>query len=235
MRCSKARKMISDYVDRNLDAKKKSALELHLERCPDCQLALKDFKTIVENAQELEAPSPSSQAWLRIKARLNEVAQTAQAPELPKRKWHDFLLFQPKLKYALSSALVLVVIVGGVILGIRYFKGEVRLGGNNHQKYTLAKLKEAERHYQLAIKALAEAVSSQEESLDPQVAQIFRANLEIIDASIKACKKAVLDEPENVEARNYLLFAYREKLGLLDEIIAARSSSPRKRDLRKTI
>lgn len=235
MRCSKARKLISDYVDDNLDPKKNSTLERHLEACPDCEMFLKDFQRIVESAKELEKISPSAQAWLKIKARLKAETQTVLTPEIQKRKWFDFLIYQPKLKYALASVLLLAVIIGAVTLGIRYWKGRDALWRDSNQQYTLAKLEEAEFHYQLAIKALAEAVSSQREILEPQIAQIFRTNLEIIDVSIEACKKAVLHEPENLEARNHLLFAYRGKLDLLDEMIATKLTSSRKGELEKTL
>ena len=235
MKCSKARKMISDYVDDNLDAEKKSTLESHLRDCPDCQEVLRDLQRIAESVKELEEFSPPANTWLNIEARLAKEAKAGRVPQRPARKWFDFLVFQPKLKYALISVVLLAVMVGGVILGVRYFKGGITPALMDHQEYTLAKLEEAERHYQLAIKALAEAVSSREESLDPQVAQIFRTNLEIINASIKVCKKAVLNEPENIEARNYLLFVYREKLNLLNEMIATRSMAPQKRDLKEII
>jgi len=235
MKCSKARKMISDYVDDNLDVKRKSTLEKHLKDCSDCQEVMKDLQGIAESAKELEDLFPPANTWLNIEARLAKEAKAGRVPQRPARKWFDFLVFQPKLKYALSSVVLLAVIVGGVILGIRYYKAGIIPTGKNNQKYTLAKLQEAERHYQLAIKALGEAISSREESLDPQVAQIFRTNLEIINASIKACKKAVLDKPENIEARNYLLFVYREKLNLLNEMIATRSTVPQMRDLKEII
>jgi len=235
MKCSKARKMISDYVDDNLEARKKSNLEKHIEGCPGCQEVLKDLKKIAEGAKELEDLSPSDHTWLNIEARLAKEAQTVQIPERPARKWLDFLVFQPRLRYALISAVLLLVVVGGFFLGIRYFRGGITPALNNHQKYTLAKLEEAERHYKLAIRALAEAVSSRQESLNAQVAEIFKRNLEIIDASIQACREAVVDQPKNIEARNYLLFVYREKLNLLDEMIATRSVSPPRRDLKETL
>lgn len=222
MRCAQARRWISDGIDGHLGTKKRAALKEHLQSCPDCQSVLEDLKNVVKKAHELEELSPSSQAWLRIQSRLKTEAQSDQTPAFEKKKWFDFLLTQPKLKYALSAALLLVIALGLVVLGLRYGKGI--FGGVDPQQYTLSKLKEAERHYQKAIKALAEAVSVQQEGLDPEVAGIFRMNLEIIDASIAACKRAVLNEPENIEARDYLLYAYSKKLDLLDEMAAIKST-----------
>jgi len=67
MRCSTAKKLISDYIDHSLDSKKVSALEHHLQQCPDCKALLKDFERIIEEAQDLESLAPSSETWLKIK------------------------------------------------------------------------------------------------------------------------------------------------------------------------
>lgn len=232
MRCSKAKKLISEYINGNLASGKSQNLEKHLDRCPDCQTLLKDFETITQDAKHLEEASPSSHTWLKIKERL--ITEEQKVLTLPPRKSEGFAFPRPKLKYALSSALVLVVIVGIVIFGLWYFKARGTLEGLDARSYTLAKLAEAEHHYQLAIKALWEAVSSQEESLDPQVVKVFRTNLEIIDLSIADCRKAVLSEPENIDARNYLLAAYKKKVDFLNEMMLAREASSRQM-ARKTI
>lgn len=226
MKCSKARRLINDYIDNNLDAKKSSALKQHLEHCPGCQMFLEEFKEIIQNAQSLESLSPSSETWLKIKARLKWAAPALQAPRLQRQAWFSSLFSPPKLKYALVSSFILLALMTGMlIVGVRYWGGKGALWRVDRHRYTLSKLEEAERHYQLAIKALDEAVSSEEEYIDPQVAEVFQKNLEMIDSSITACRKAVLHEPGNIEVRNYLLAAYREKVDLLDEIISVESKS----------
>jgi CHASE3 domain sensor protein len=162
---------------------------------------------------ELENFSPPSEAWHKIEAKLKEKTQTTKAFE-PRKRW----LFSPAIfRYSLISVLLLVIAIGVTIITPHYLKKEK--SEINQQEYVLAKLKEAEHHYQLAIKALKEAISSQKGSLDPQVAKAFQENLRIINASINACKKAVLMEPDNLEARDYLLSAYQQKVNFLNEII----------------
>ncbi len=51
MRCSKARKLISEYIDRSLQARKNTSVEQHLDICPDCRHLLEDFEAIVEDAK----------------------------------------------------------------------------------------------------------------------------------------------------------------------------------------
>ena len=70
MRCSRAKRLIGDYIDGNLEAKEKSALEQHLKDCPDCQMLLEEFRGILEEAHELEDYEPSDLGWLEVKARL---------------------------------------------------------------------------------------------------------------------------------------------------------------------
>jgi len=52
MKCAKAKKFISEYIDGDLDKAKASSLEKHLDACPDCQKLLKDFKQIKQKAKE---------------------------------------------------------------------------------------------------------------------------------------------------------------------------------------
>jgi hypothetical protein len=115
------------------------------------------------------------------------------------------------------------------MVGQWYRGGMDILGKKDPMKYTLAKLDEAEQHYKMAIKALWEAVSYQEGNLTPKVAEVFRKNLEIIDSSITDCRQTVLLEPENIDARGFLLAAYRDKVDFLQDMMEiGRPSSPKK-------
>ena len=106
-----------------------------------------------------------------------------------------------------------------------YWKSEETLTGVDQQQFALTKLAEAEHHYQLAIKALGQAVASQEKDFDPQLFAVFQKNFEIIDTFIAACKLVVLNDPEDVESRNYLLTIYKEKTNLLSEMITIQTNS----------
>jgi hypothetical protein len=117
------------------------------------------------------------------------------------------------------AAAALVLVVTGVVVGSRLGRAPAPLGPEAREKYTLAKLDEAEHYYQQAIKSLAEAFAAEKGALAPQVAELFDRNLSVIDATIQACRRAVLDEPDDLEARNYLLAAYTQKITLLDSAL----------------
>lgn len=235
MKCATARKLISDYVDGNLETRKTQSLKGHLNACPDCRHLLEDFRGIVQKAKDLKEFFPAEETWLQIRSKLEAKDQEIFAFQPQKRRLFSFLSSPTGLKYALSSALILVLIIGGLVVGLRYRRSIKTFEGGILQRYTLAKLNEAEHHYQLAIEALREAVSAQEGKMDSQIANVFRANLEIIDDSIASCRKIILKEPENLEARNYLLAAYRKKVDFLNEMIEIGKTYSQKRELKTTI
>lgn len=209
MKCTTAKKFISDYIDGVLEAEKRESLELHLGFCAHCHKLLKDFQNIAAGAKKLETFEPPARTWFQIQQQIKAQQRTLQAP-VPGRRM--------SLRFAFGTVAVLAVMIGAVLLGLRYFSSQRGLPISKNGEYALAKLKEAELHYQQAIKALWEAASVQEKNLDPQVLSVFRKNLEIIDASIAACRQVVLDDPDNIEVRNELLVVYKEKADLLSEM-----------------
>lgn len=235
MRCSKAKRLISDYMDNYLKRRQSARLEKHLHTCADCKKVFEDFREIAESAKELEEITPSQQTWLKIRERLRPEEQKVLTLHPPGRKWFGYLFFPPRLKYVLSAFLLLAFVTSAVTIGLKYSGGISFKGKKDPMSYTLAKLDEAEQHYKKAIKALWEAVSAQEGNLTPKVAEVFRKNLKIIDSSIIACREIVLQEPENIDARNFLLAAYREKVDFLQEMMEiGRPSSPEK-EVKKVI
>ncbi len=219
MRCRKAQEYISRSVDGELAGGEAARLERHLESCGECRALLEDFRKIVGGATELERPEPSDRVWRNIRTGLAaaDVKPLVEGISLEPRP--SFGLGSLSLRYAGVAALAIVLVVSGVVIGTRLGRPRLPVGPEAGEKYTLAKLDEAEGYYQQAIKSLAEAFASQKGVLVPQVAELFDRNLAVIDATIQACRRAVLEEPDDLQARSYLLAAYTEKVTLLDSAL----------------
>lgn len=218
MRCIKAKKLISEYIDEELNSGQKVDLEKHLSTCQDCQKLLQDLHKIKDSTQDLPAPPSTQIPWGKIQARLEKESQPRLVPLKPHRNW----LSMPS---AVAAVALLLVVIGALTLGPHLWKQDLGVPELDRQEYTLAKLAEAEMHYQMAIKALGEAVAVQEEQLDPDVAEIFKINLDIVNESIAACKQALLTNPDDLDTRRYLLAAYKNKADLLDRLISLSPSS----------
>ncbi len=231
MKCLTAKKWINEYIDGELDAGKKAKLEEHCAHCADCQKLMKDFLTISTRAKNLDTLSPPERTWGEILEKMTTEEQDVLTLAPQKQSWFSM----PRLSYVLSAVLIVAFISLVFIFGPRYWSGQPVVPELANQQYTLAKLEEAEHHYQLAIKALSEAALAQNRNLDPQIAEVFRANLELIDRSIHACRQAVLSDPDDIESRKYLLAAYKEKTDLLNEIMAVKDAPSPQRGTEETI
>jgi len=230
MKCAKAKKWINEYIDGDLDSGKIPSLTKHLDACPDCQKLLEDFQQIKQKAKRLKKTEPSGQTWFRIQARVKEKTQ-ASIPEPRVR----FLYFPARLRFTVSAALLLLIVVGAVMIGLRVLNPEGAIDGINNQELALAKIQEAEQHYKLAIKAMWEAVQAQKENLDPKVAETFQLNLELFDASLADCKRAIQKDPSDLESQFYLLAVYKKKAELLDNMIEVSSTAPQKKESKTII
>jgi hypothetical protein len=130
---------------------------------------------------------------------------------------------------------LLLVAVGAVVIGLRVWNREGAVIGSNGQALALEKIQEAEQHYKLAIKAMWEAVQAQKENFDPKVAKTFQINLELIDATLKDCKRAIQSDPSDLDSQYYLLAVYKKKAELLDTMIEVSSTSSQKKEIKTII
>ncbi len=216
MKCKKARRLISDYIDNNLNKKKKFRVENHLKECKECSEFLKDLKEIVKKTKNLEQFHPSENLWLKIKADLmeNYILETKR----PNRFLR--ILNVPVYRFALIS---LIVLISGALIAFLYYEKKNKL--MNQNEYVLKKIEEAEQHYKMAIKSMEQAFSLIKGNLDPEVMSEFKKNLELLDSSIQESQRAVLKEPYNFERRFYLFALYQHKINFLREIINAEKIS----------
>jgi len=216
MKCHKAKKWISDYVDENLGEEKKTALEEHFQNCRDCRGILEDFQKIREGARKLTAPPVPDSGWVGIQQELISGSRKTTGTSFPKKKGFPLFSFHPAR--ALGAAVLLAAVVGALFFGPKIWR-EPNKFENSGSVLALSKLDEAEHHYELAVKALAEALSASQNKMDPEVIQVFRENLDIIDASLSACKQAVLNDPTDIDSRQSLLAMYKHKTDLLSQLV----------------
>jgi formiminotetrahydrofolate cyclodeaminase len=226
MRCHKAQRLISGYIDGSLETGKAAGLEQHVRKCAACRQLLEDLRTIAAAAPSLDGPEPSEAVWSRIRTRLMNQETVASEGRAPAPGLRALGWSASALKFAGAAAITLILIASGVFFGIRIGKKGVSERAADPEKYTLAKLDEAEHYYRQAIKSLSEAFAGQKGTMIPAAAEMFEKNLAIIDDTIQACRQAVLKEPDDLQARNYLLAAYMDKVTVLDTALEFSGKNP---------
>ncbi len=227
MKCAAAREWINESQDGELGVKRQAELQAHLETCPDCRALARDLERIVRRARSLDSPQPSPSVWPKVAAAVRESRGRMPKPSPAKGSRLDVFWSRPAWRYAVAAALVLLV--GGAVVISRKPSRPAGPGRDNAAAYTLAKLKEAQEYYEKAIRSLNQAVQSQDDSLAPELAEIFKRNLAAMDETIQACRQIVEDDPANLTARAYLLTAYREKVDFLEDMMGLERFSVREK------
>ena len=81
-------------------------------------------------------------------------------------------------------------------------------------------LRQAEAHYEKAIKGLEAIANSEQSELDPRTAATLQKNLAVIDQAISESRAAVRAQPASEPAQQSLIEGFKTKIGLLQDTVA---------------
>jgi len=223
MKCTHAHELIGELLEESIKEEDRKELEKHLESCPECRDLLADFREIKCRAAELPKLEPSPEVWPAVLSGVRR-ERRAGARSSAILGWLDRLFPPGRPRYAFAAALTVLLVVGGFFL-FRALRPAISPTAGNGDAYTMAKLEEAETHYRLAIRALTEASAAQKTQLDASTIERMDRDLRAIDGIIAACREEVRKDPRSVEARVYLLGAYKGKVDFLDAVIALKKNA----------
>jgi hypothetical protein len=104
MNCAQIKKIISIYIDGELDNQQKEFLNTHLKACPNCQKIyngyLKTWQSL-EKFSSIDAPSNfNALFWERVKQQEKEKLSVPPTPLFP--------IFNRRLAYALASVIIIL-------------------------------------------------------------------------------------------------------------------------------
>ena len=161
MRCSHAQILINDHIDHLLDGRQVRKLEGHLQKCTRCRNLLAEMISMVNEVKQLEVIPPSEDLWPSIKKQITEKDRKAAIQLQGKRPFFGFSIYPARLVYAISTLLAAIILVSLFYYGLPFIRNE----RNNLRENELDYFKVAEQHYQTAIEALNQAISSQKAQL----------------------------------------------------------------------
>lgn len=105
MNCRKAEKLLLRSIDGRLDESFQGLLARHLEACPACRKAEKEYRSMFSLLKEGRTAAPLPRFWERLEPRLRE--ETELVPLLFWERW--------SLK-AIPVFLALVILIGGFLI-----------------------------------------------------------------------------------------------------------------------
>jgi anti-sigma factor RsiW len=104
MNCRKAEALLLKSLDGRLDERARGLLARHLEACPSCRKAEREYRTMLGLLKEGADAAPLPRFWERLEPRLRE--ETELVPLLFWERWN---------LRAVPVFLALVVLLGGLI------------------------------------------------------------------------------------------------------------------------
>ncbi|MBN1831388.1 MAG: zf-HC2 domain-containing protein [Deltaproteobacteria bacterium] len=214
MKCTKAQRLISNQIDNLLNGRQTKALEEHLKECPACTESLHEMQMITGVAKNMKSFQPSEYLWAGIEGQIPRNARKSRSWPKRRGQFFRFSLYSRELAFSGSGLLAGLVLMTLFYYGIPFIQRDRSIP----DEAASDRFEEADRHYQLAIAALSQAISEQNVELSPELAAVFEENLEIIDEAIQSFRTAMNEYPDDQEVNEYLLICYKKKLELLGEM-----------------
>ena len=211
---------LSDYLDGDLAANDRAALEAHLAGCAACRATLAELERVVARAQALEDRPPANELWSGIAERIGistgpGVVRLADRRERAERRARRRMVFS--IPQAIAAGVTLMLLSGGAAwLALRPGAGttagpdviaETRTDGPNVRTATM--------NYDLAVADLERTLDAGRDRLDSATVRVLEENLALIDRAIAQARAALAADPANAYLNHHLADTMRRKLQLL--------------------
>ena len=228
---------LNEYVDESLGPAERSQVEQHLATCATCRQTVEDLREILRTTGELELREPPVRAWSRLERAIKMERENATTVPLDRARGSRPVgavngparAGRYAVWLAAAAALVLATVVG-----LRYMPARTTgapppaatpgagasIAAGDPAQSIESELRQAESHYENAIKGLEVIANSEQSELDPRTAATLQKNLAVIDQAISESRAAVRAQPANEPAQQSLIEGFKTKIGLLQDTVA---------------
>jgi hypothetical protein len=229
---------LSDYLDGELPADERDAVEAHLKSCASCAAVLNDLKRVVTRASTVTSHPPQADLWAGIAGRIERDAAARVVP-FAAREARRVAFTLPQLA---AAAALLIVLSGGIAWTVaERLRSETSLPVGTPSAASVARpsraadadgtgpaagtgaadfarvetVSMADAQYDAAVSDLEKALKAGRGRLDASTIAIVEHNLQIIDQAINQAREALASDPANSYLSSHLVEARRRKLDLL--------------------
>jgi anti-sigma factor ChrR (cupin superfamily) len=233
---------LNDYIDGALDPVERGGVGQHLATCAACRQTVDDLREILAAARHMEPLEPPARAWARFERAIRmeqehagpgaSGARGVQPSEGGRGDGARLKGSRSRWVAGLAAAAILLL---ATAVGLRYVPArhaeapaattapvgtDAAITAGEAAQSIETELRQAESHYENAIKGL-EAIANREQSeLDPGTAATLQKNLAVIDQAISESRAAVRSQPASEPAQQSLIEGFKTKIGLLQDTVA---------------
>lgn len=221
MTCQDVERLLSRFVDGDLDAGEQAAVSSHLDTCPGCRAIASDLTRVRDAARALGPVAPPEHIWLEIagQIRLADRPTPADAPTPAPRASSSAWQW-----LGLAAGLVLVTLVAYLVIHLRAPAPDATTAGNGPATGSVESVAQelamALEHYDKAIAQLEVLAKNNDGTIDATTAATLQHNLGVIDQAIAESRAALAADPQSQPALDSLIDALRRKVGVLQTTVA---------------
>ena len=208
---------LSEYLDGDLAAAERAALEAHLAGCSTCRTTLDELRHVVTRAHALVDQPVGADLWGGVAARIG--ASGAPVVDLNARRVRrKVTLSLPQL--AAAAVLLLAVGAGATALAVRptaTSSPAVAAAPSAVRAIPASLPGKAELSYDTAVRELEQALDADRSRLSPKTVAVLQRNLDRIDVAIAEARAALEADPANAYLSGHLAATMQQKLALLQQ------------------
>ncbi len=212
---------LSEYVDDELDADTRAAVDAHLTTCGDCRATLAELRRVVARARSIEYRQPATDLWRPIEATIRSSSPSARRSRLVTLSWGRLA----------AAAAVLALIAGGFAWTIATKRAAGGSGSLARDAVAPAGALPAIGPTGLAVASYRDAAADLERALaagrstlKPETMRIIEENLRAIDVAIAQADSALRRDPGSAYLNQYLAATMQRKLKLLRRAVEITSA-----------
>jgi len=217
---------LSEYVDGELDAPTRAALDAHLATCANCRATRDALVRVVARARQLADRDPARDLWAPIEATIETSRVTPIVTARQRR------LVTVSFARLVAAASVVAVLAGGVAWLVASSRPHAPIASASDSVQptitapaaTAAAL--AVTSYRDAAADLERVLEAGRSTLRPETMRVIEENLRTIDLAIAQTDSALRRDPGSAYLNQYLAATMQRKLKLLRravDITSARS------------
>jgi hypothetical protein len=211
---------LSAYLDGELDAPAREAVEMHMRDCSECTALLAELSTVVTSARALEDHGPDTDLWPDIAYRIGaapprEARRSKRGATTLRAIARPFSFTLPQL---VAAAVFVALLSGGVVWWTLRTPASGRVdpsaatatggGDANAADFEI-------HHYDQAVAELQQAMDQNRSRLDPETVRTVESNLAVIDAAIVQARRALIADPANPYLSGHLAEQMKRKIRVL--------------------
>lgn len=213
--CRQVEDLVDELVDGRLDHERERALRGHLRGCAACADLVARTERIVAAAASLEKVDPPSALWAGIAARLDEDDREAEAR--PGWWWRWKASRTAWLGLAGATAAALAVAAFALVPARQPLVASVPELRAQRWADAASRLDQAEADYAEALGQLVALVEEDRPQWNEAFRDEFDRSVVAVDAALARQRYLARANPEDVEAQEELLLAYRRKVELYQD------------------